>query len=330
MKHFIYPCLLLLCASQTIFAQAYGNEGYKNKSAGNREAAGNYIQPLSTNLPQANLNGNVMTFSVNCLYNAKAESYTAIFNVVQIGQNAKEADDLMGSRLANFINAMTNGGVQREDIFVDMISFIPVFELKEGEARLFSKTYQEVPAGFELQKNVHVRFTKGEMLDKIVSIATQSEIYDLVKIDYFINDTEKVFDTMRGRAVEQIKKKVADYAKLGVRLDTMEHVLAEAKSATFPTERYDRYQAFSSQSLDAAKRKTEVKAVRKPVSIYYNKIPYNNFDIIINPTIVEPTVQYTYELKVQYTYIKPNPQPKTQKYFYVLPQTGDPKLLDIK
>ena len=330
MKHLIFSCLVLLSANAPVLAQAYGNEGYKSKSAGNREAAGNYTQPLTTNLPEANLSGNVMTFSVKCLYNAKADSYTAIFNVVQIGRDAKEADDLMGNRLSTFINAMTNGGIVREDIFVDMISFIPVFELKDGEARLFSKTYQEVPAGFELQKNVHVRFTKGEMLDKVVSIATQSEIYDLVKVDYFVNDTEKIYDTMRARAVEQIKKKVADYAKLGVRLDTMEHVLAEANSATFPVERYDRYQAFSTQSLDAAKRKAEIKAVRKPVSIYYNKLPYNNFDIIINPNILEPAVQYTYDLKVQYTYVKPTAQPKTQKYFYALPQSGDPKLLDIK
>jgi uncharacterized protein YggE len=273
-----------------------------------------------------------MTFDVKCLYNAKADVYTAIFNVVQVGKDAAQADDLMGLRLSGFINAMTNGGILREDIFVDMVSFVPVFEMKEGEARLFSKTYQETPAGFELQKNVHVRFTKGEMLDKVVSIATQNEIYDLVKVDYFVNDSEKIYDTMRARAVEQIKRKVADYAKLGVRLDTMEHVLAEAKSATYPAERYQRYKAFAGQSLDAAKKKSaaDIKTIRKPVSIYYNKLPYNDFDIVINPTILEPAVQFTYDLKVQYTYIKEKPQPKTIKYFYTISPTGDLKSFDVK
>jgi uncharacterized protein YggE len=332
MKYFIFACLCL--AQTTLLAQAAGNESYsKSKVAGNREAYGNsngniYEQPKP--LEQATLNGNVMTFEVKCLYNAKADAYTAIFNVVQLGKDAAETDATMNVRLSAFVNAMKNSGIAQDDIVIDMISFVPVFELKEGEARIFSKTFQETPAGFELQKNVHVRFTRPETLDKIVSFATQSEIYDLVKVDYFVNDSEKMYDTMRSRAVEQIKKKVADYAKLGVRLDTMEHVLAEASNAIYPVERYQRYQAFAAQSLDAVKKKAEIKTVRKPVSIYYNKLPYNDFDIIINPTIVEPAVQFTYNLKVQYTYVKEKPQPKIVKYFYTISPNGDLKSFDVK
>lgn len=327
MKKIIFLSLFGLIACHQVFAQAAGNEAYE--AAGN---ANRYTPINNSPVASANVSGNVMTFEVKCLYNAKADAYTALFNVVQVGKDAAQADDLMGLRLSNFINTMTNGGIAREDIFVDMVSFVPVFEMKEGEARLFSKTYQEVPAGFELQKNVHVRFTKGEMLDKVVSIATQNEIFDLVKIDYFVNDNEKIYDTMRGRAVEQIKHKVADYAKIGLRLDTMEHVLAESKSATYPAERYQRYKAFAGQSLDAAKKKAaaDIKTIRKPLSIYYNKLPYNDFDIIINPTILEPAVQFTYSLKVQYTYIKEKPQPKTIKYFYTISPTGDLKAFDVK
>ena len=45
----------------------------------------------------------------------------------------------------------------------------------------------------ELKKNIHVRYTKSTMLDKIVTAAAQNEIYDLVKVDYSIKDS--TFDT---------------------------------------------------------------------------------------------------------------------------------------
>ncbi len=49
-------------------------------------------------------------------------------------------------------------GVKEKDVFTDMLSFVPVYEI-ETTRKLFSKTYQEVPAGFEIQKNIHIRFT---------------------------------------------------------------------------------------------------------------------------------------------------------------------------
>jgi hypothetical protein len=75
--------------------------------------------------------------------------------------------------------------VKEKDVFTDMLSFVPVYEI-ETTRKLFSKTYQEVPAGFEIQKNIHIKFTDARILDQLVTAAAKEEIYDLVKVDFFV------------------------------------------------------------------------------------------------------------------------------------------------
>ena len=37
----------------------------------------------------------------------------------------------------------------------------------------------------------------------------------------------------------------------------------------------------------------------RPNTLFYNKVPYGNFDIILHADITEPPVQYTYNLTLQ-------------------------------
>jgi len=45
---------------------------------------------------------------------------------------------------------------------------------------LFSKTYTEVPKGFEMQKNLHIKFNDENLLDDIMTFAANNEIYDFI------------------------------------------------------------------------------------------------------------------------------------------------------
>ena len=42
-----------------------------------------------------------------------------------------------------------------------------------------------------------------------------------------------------------------------------------------------------------------VNDIRKPNSLFYNKVPYGNLDFILHADITEPPVQYTYNLTLQ-------------------------------
>lgn len=247
---------------------------------------------------KASVQGNMLTLEVNAMMNVRADSYLAIFHILQLGQTAEEADSLMNGRIEGLLRQMRKEGLKDDDVFTDMLSFVPVYEY-EATRKLFSTTYQEVPAGFEVQKNLHIRFRDPRVLDKLVSAAAKEEIYDLVKVDYFVDKQSAAYDTLRLFATRLMKQKLIDFGKLGLKVDSSYRTGAERNGAYFPLDRYSTYSAHSQASLNSRRKGQVVNDIRKPNTLFYNKVPYSNFDIVLHAEITEPPVQYTYNLTLQ-------------------------------
>jgi len=286
---------LLLSFSALVIAvtarpQAMGNLMYETNSR-------MFFQQAEQTV-KATIQGNVLVLEVNAMMNMKADSYLAIFNVTQLGQSAEEADSLMNERVARFTGRVKKQGVKESDVFTDMLSFIPVYEI-ETTRKLFSKTYQEVPAGFEIQKNIHVKFTDARVLDKLVTAAAMEEIYDLVKVDFFVAKQSSCYDTLRMFTTKLLQQKLENFAKLGLKVEESHRTAAEKNGAYFPLDRYTAYQSRSQSSLNSRRKGQLVNDIRKTNTLFYNKVPYGNFDIVLHADITEPPVQYTYNLTMQ-------------------------------
>ncbi len=247
---------------------------------------------------KASLQGNMLVLEVNAMMNMRADSYLAIFHITQLGQSAEEADSLINARIGAFMSRVKQHGLTDEDVFMDMLSFVPVYEI-ETTRKLFSKTYQEVPAGFEIQKNIHVRFTDARMLDKLVSAAAIEEIYDLVKVDFFVAQQSACYDTLRLFAHRLLQQKLDNFAKLGLKVSEGHRLAAEQNGAFFPLDRYAAYKSRVQTSLNSRRKGQLVNDIRQPSSFFYNKVPYGKFDIVLHAEITEPPVQYTYNLTMQ-------------------------------
>ncbi len=272
------------------FAQVSGNLWYDENTRIFFQQA---EQPV-----KATVQGNMLVLEVNAMMNARADSYMAIFHLSQVGQSAEEADSLMTTRIDGLLDRMKREKLKVDDVFVDMLSFVPVFEyetLRKG----FSKHYQEIPAGFEIQKNIHIRFSDPRILDRLVTAAAKEEIYDLVKMDYYVGDQAACYDTLRTVAMRAMQKKLDAFGKLGVEIEDSHRTAAEKNGAYFPLERYTAYKAHSSMSLNSRRKGQVANDIRKPSTLFYNKVPYSQFDIVLRPEITEPPVQYTYNLTLQ-------------------------------
>jgi uncharacterized protein YggE len=270
-------------------------------------------------------NNKEMVFTINALMNVKADSYLAIFNITQTGLTAKEVNEIVNNKINGFINELKVIGISDENIYSDMISLIPVYEY-ESENKLFSKTYTEVPKGFEMQKNIHIKFNNEKLLGAIITGAADNEIYDLIKVEYFVDDNEQKYDILRTKSVDYMNKKIESFKKLGINLDTIYHIINEKSSVVYPIDRYESYQAYSGTSIDAVKSKS-VTTVRKPKTMFYNKLPYHKFDIIVNPSVLEPAVQFTYSLTIKYV-VKDHIKQSEKQYILVTPE-GVVKSLNI-
>lgn len=275
---------------------------------------------------------NVLELRINALSNQRASAYTAIFNVVQLGKTADETNTALKNRLDPFVSEMKAFGLRPEDIYIDMVNFLPKYEYDVSKKLFSKKTYTEIPIGFELQKNVHVRFSNPAVLDQIVESAARHEIYDIVKVDYFVKDAKAIYAELRKAALAYTNEIKQTYKGV-LPLDSAYIIAGENTWVAYPGDRYQSYQAFSAQSLDASQRAdSKIEHVDKPVSQFYNAIAANDYDIVINPEILEPCVQFSYNLVVRYTLPERKIPEKTtvKKEFVLVTPTGEVKTLKVE
>ncbi len=311
-------------------AQTMGN--YYNQA---RPAVQNYqVQFRAVPRPAAfTSDPNTVEVTINALSNQKADSYVAIFSVFQAGPTIKSVNSGMQTRLATVKRGLAEIGVTEEDIHIDMVNFLPTYAFK-GEKKIFSKqTLTEVPTGFNLQKNLHIRYQDPQLLDQIMTVVTAAEIYDIIKVDYSVSEPQRIYAELREEAFAYLEALTQVYADNKVGLDTARLQVAENAWVVYPGDRYESYTAHNSQQLTAKEQADAVVTkAEKPVLRFYNAIPTNDYDLVINPGLLAPAAQFSYSLKVRFTMDKPEPvvKTKTVKQFMYLNADGKIVPLELK
>ncbi|HXC03532.1 MAG TPA: SIMPL domain-containing protein [Bacteroidia bacterium] len=317
MKNILFPILFLSGISLSL-AQGAGNtiyaapapasdmESYNGRSKQNESSRYYQSPPIYNQAIDANavvLNDSIMELGIRSVMNVKADSYVAIFGVSQIAETIDSCNRLINERVNGFIARLVASGIDRKEIYVDFVSQVPVFEY-EVEKKLFSKKYNEIPKGFELKKNVHVAYHKSDALDDMLMNAAKNEIYDLIKVDYIVDNVQAVYDTLRSQSVRALNRKMEDMKKLGIKLNAKFEVVAEDERCFYPIDRYRSYSAFTNVSLPVIKKAAISSGYQTPktLSLYYDKLPYGNYEIVINPRVIEPEAQFTYNIRIRYTY----------------------------
>lgn len=304
------------------------NEYQQNQSNANLNAQYRSI-PRNAKLTD----DNSIEITINTLSNQKATSYTAIFTMLQVGKTADETNTALNNRLNNFLGDLKNLGIPESDVYIDMVNFLPKYEYDVSKKMFSKKTLTEIPKGFELQKNIHIRYAKPSILDQIVSAAARQEIYDIVKVDYFVKGQQQVYLELRELSFQYLETIKESYAKMGIKLDSAYVITAENAWVAYPTNRYESYQAFSTQSLDQSeKNNSVVQPADKPTLRFYNAVAANDYDIVVNPEILEPAVQFSYNLVVHFRMPEAKPRVKTEikKEFILVTPTGEVKSLKIE
>lgn len=261
------------------------------------------------------------TITVRGLANVKADQYVAIFSVTQTGKNQTEATQIIDDRISQMINELK---LQKNvEIFTDIISFVPLYEFA-AEKKLFSrKTYNEIPTGFEIKKNIHLKFSDPAALNGFVKIMAQNEIYDLVRVDYYLTTLDEVKKQVELKAKQLIKDKVKSYEDLsGKTFSNDEKTFSEGFITKLPMEMYKSYEAYNSTSLNL-NRAGNVNQAAKNSTIYYQPILDKDFDFVLNPVVLEPVIQVMYEIKMIIN------SKNSNKEFVIVTPNGELKTLNI-
>ena len=311
MKHLFFSVALM--STMLGFGQASGNLNYQNRNQSNREN-NNFSLDFPTNYE--------MVVSAKGLANIKADAFVAIFSVVQVGKTAEEATQLMVQRLSSALSALK---AKNFEIFVDMISFVPMYEY-ETEKKVFSKrTYNEVPMGFELKQNLHIKINEASRLNELITLLANNEIYDLVRMDYYSSQLETIKKELKDKVKSAFAEKQKVYeTTLGESFASAEKKVVDGFFHIYPTEQYSSYEAYSSASLQG-KRAGNVVQANKSTTQYYQPIANRDFDVVLNPIIVEPMIQVVYEIKMSVN----RPDKNKAKEALLLTPAGELKKINL-
>jgi len=300
---------------QVVYGQVSGNLNYQNQVRFPDKNI-NISSPSSSNI----------FISVKGLANVKADSYVAIFSVTQVGKNTEEVNNLIDVRINQALTEIKQK--KGTETFVDMISFVPIFEI-EVEKKLFSKkTYNEIPKGFELKKNIHIKYSDPNQLNEFISILSNQEIFDLVKVDYISSKLDSIKKELMNKALLTLQEKIKKYETIaGTTFTNNEKRINDGYRVFLPVEMYNSYEAFSSSSLNL-KKSANVNTADKSTTLYYQAVNDKEFDFVFNPIILEPVIQVLYEIKI--VIVREKSQSQDNKEFFLITPNGELKNINLK
>ena len=298
---------------QLIFQHSYGqisgNQVYGNATNYNRNnnAKDYYITKNPQVYRNIMLKDSVFMFSAKVLMNSEADHYIVVFGVSEEDSTALQCNKGINKRIDRFKEALSKFGVKKEAIYVDLITqnIIYDYTLSTNDRGANAIQYAK---GFEIKKNIIFKLDNIEQLDAITEAAANYNIFDIVKVDYIIEDHQALYNQLFEEAQKIInQKKVRFFANSDFALkDKVGYIISEKFDIILPQERYQKYQAYEANDVNIYSynnaRHFELikKEMRKRNTFYYQRLHPSGFDKEINPNFVKVGVQTVYELKIQF------------------------------
>lgn len=260
-KAFLFFSFLFF-ANSVCFAQVAGNQIYADQNYTNQN------RQRQPNVSDGNLKTNENRFysiESSVLLNVKPDAFMVVFGFDRLGSTSENSNSQVNIIFDEFSKDLQNLGIPKEDIFVDFITQSTTF-------------VEQTTRAFQTKKNIAIRYKDRKLFEKIVSLAASKSIFDLVKVDYIVSNPEKIRADLFEQASQIIKLKHKKYVDTFAITLAPKSLAVEKYDAFYPGERYRGYQK----------------------SFFYEPIDQDSFDRVINPVGVEPMVQFTIYLRMDY------------------------------
>lgn len=283
--------LLIIGTCQLIaFGQESGNRNYNRNTDARRKP------PVSGIIYN---NDGTVIIEAYVLLNAAPDEFIAVFGVAQEAPTAVESNQKVNTRIEQFLSAAVPLGVNRANTFVDFITQNRVYNfVKDSDG-----TIRETVSGFETKKTIAIRYRDRPLLEKLLTAAAQASIFDLIKVDYIINDMTKIRSRLFEEAVRVVKQKEETYGRSLGMVIKRNALLQETYDAHYPAELYQTYTAFEAGAVESNyyNQNTRVIRERKSSTSYLEPLDRSAFDAVLNSMGIEPMVQCTLYMRVLYS-----------------------------
>lgn len=275
-------------------AQISGNQIYGN----NRYNENNYNQNGLPNNTVVSINDNHLTVTVKMLLNKKADGFVITLGLNQEDETVSGCSKKINTRIDGFLDKIKALGIKKENCYIDFISQTKIYDFNAN-----LETAQQIDKGFEIKKNIIITTSNANSLEKLIAIASDFEIHDIIKVEYFNNDTNAIHNSLFDEALVLAEAKKIRYMKSFGKRVIGTPSATEEFATVFPKTQYKMYQAFESAEIETNynnRNQYLKKIARKNKTFYYDGISSAGFDKVINPNQTEVGIQYVLTLTMTY------------------------------
>ena len=285
---------LVLLNFLSVSAQISGNQVYgKNNYNGD-----NYNQESLPNNSKVSINDNILSVSVKILLNKKADGFVITLGLNEEDETVAGCSKKITTRITGFIEKMKLVGVKKENVYIDFISQTKIYDFN-----VTGENAQQVEKGFEIKKNIIITTSNVNSLEKIIALASDFEIHDVIKVEYYNNETDAIHNSLFDEALVLAEAKKIRYMKAFGKRIIGTPTATEEFATVFPKTQYKMYQAFESAEIETNynNRNSYLKKIaRKNKTFYYDGISNAGFDKVINPNQTEVGIQYVMTITMHY------------------------------
>ena len=233
----------------------------------------------------------------------------------------------MSDRINALRTALAEIGLNEQYVYIESMGINPLYS-KEKSQKRFSKINNEQPYAIEGQKNVQIHFENYELLDQIIQIAAQYEIYDLLELNYIKKDPTSVFDELRSEGLAGLDKQIKEYEKkLGLKINRNAAVIAEDRKVSQPNDRISIFRAQHLATLDKVPEKGKEQQFRQAPLKQHELIDPSDFDVVLQAENFKSSMQFMMEIKMS---VKVKDTYKSEvEYIWITPD-GERVPIDFK
>ena len=240
-----------------------------------------------------------LMISASVLLHKEADYYLISVGASQEAPTVIDCNKQLNHRLENLINALIKLGIDEKKIYMDFISQTRIYDHKvEGN------NIEEFFVGFEIRKNLIIKTKRLDQIDRIIELCSEQAVYDIIKVEYFNEHIEKIYEELFDQVINLIERKKARFLNhSSIKLTNKYRITSDNFQIYYPKNLYQEYkEAFESSTVNTYYSSNYIKKeVRKDRTFYYDGVATHlGADQIIDDLSPEVGIQYLLNVGVLY------------------------------
>jgi uncharacterized protein YggE len=308
---------------------ATGQIGGNQLYGGNSNQYQNIKEYAETSAPKVTMTQESVKMFVNILSNVKADAYVVTLGINEENLSVESCNAKINQRIENFKNSISKLGIKSSDVYVDFVAQTKIYDYVSDEGNI-NINIKQVDVGFEIKKNIIFKISKLEIFDEIVELASREKIYNIINVEYYVENENAIYEEMLEEAMK-IQKARLKLLNLKESDWEMKPMMDIQFISIQPGKQYKKFQAYESGTVSYSNHYNNntivvQKEQRKSSTFYFDGLDSNVYDKIMNATT--PIVGLQYSMNVTFVFTKKN-QKVEEKIYYVITPNGEMKQVKL-